>query len=541
MVGINRAFPFLEDSQSLQGQIGTLFKLVHEGSFSTSTQALVLISRIALDSLEGKKKKSGASSISKDLINRFYRALYVQLMSDQLLTKSKNTLFLNLLYRSMKHDPCDRRCAAFLKRLMICATQCPPHIAAGLIFIVSEVLKIKASLISLVTKVEADTLPEDFEDDGNSVHDDDNRSMVGSIAGSIYDNGTTVFGCYDPNKREPLFAMTGNSNMWELAMFRHHFHPSLQSFSRSLFDEPHEIKYQGDPTVDFNLSSFLERFSYKNPKAKKSNTRQMRHLSEAPINSADFIAIAPEKVAPDKVFFYKFFGAREKLVSEGKTRNRAKNKKRYREEDEDEDEEGDFDEEAGLSDDADEFGSDLDEREIDKFADKLAMDLMRSGGKVDEDDDDVDIDDDGSADDDNDEDYVFNNDESEYLDSGADDSQDEDIFENDDFSDNDYETPYHEESDILDLEDFVKSKKGAKSSVVTNSSDERPKKQKKSKHDPMSDFAPAEDYEHDMEEIVSKIHRNQNMSIMADSGSSEDDGMMKRVKVKTNKKKSSKK
>ena len=161
--GVNKTFPFLKDHSSLYKHIDALFRLVHDENFSTSTQALVLISHMALQSepkvpkgkseaqlrrdkqREAKAKREASSSssldgtddksadaIQKDLSTRFYRALYSQLLSDQLMTKSKNVMFLNLLYRSMKNDPSNNRTAAFAKRLLICSTHCGPHIAAGL-------------------------------------------------------------------------------------------------------------------------------------------------------------------------------------------------------------------------------------------------------------------------------------------------------------------------------------------------------------------------------------------------------------------------
>lgn len=143
--GINRAFPFLKSAEPLAKHIDSLFKIAHTAAFTTSTQALTLISLIAIggdsssggrgEGKEGKGKGKGkgkkgnkrdnritseTESLTKedirsktDLVNRYYRALYAKLFTDQVASRQRNTVFLNLLYRSMKVDPSEQRFSAF--------------------------------------------------------------------------------------------------------------------------------------------------------------------------------------------------------------------------------------------------------------------------------------------------------------------------------------------------------------------------------------------------------------------------------------------
>ena len=91
-----------------------------------------MISRLALqktnDHHNKKDKKGGGQGKNKEssqeagqgeqgLTVRFYRALYAKLLSPQVTTRAYNTLFLNLLFRAMKHDASERRTLAFVKRL----------------------------------------------------------------------------------------------------------------------------------------------------------------------------------------------------------------------------------------------------------------------------------------------------------------------------------------------------------------------------------------------------------------------------------------
>jgi hypothetical protein len=105
LAGINRAFPFLADKASLERNLDSLFKIAQTASFSSATQALTLISHLALgDAKEdssskhkkGKRSKEGdkeevvevapvavAASVETSLITRFYRSLYSKLLCDE--------------------------------------------------------------------------------------------------------------------------------------------------------------------------------------------------------------------------------------------------------------------------------------------------------------------------------------------------------------------------------------------------------------------------------------------------------------------------
>lgn len=81
LIGINRAFPFLRNKMSLTKHLDVLFRLVHNSTLSTATQALALISYIAL--AKTSEKSSEKVEEDSELLNRFYRALYATLNSDQ--------------------------------------------------------------------------------------------------------------------------------------------------------------------------------------------------------------------------------------------------------------------------------------------------------------------------------------------------------------------------------------------------------------------------------------------------------------------------
>ena len=281
------------------------------------------------------------------------------------------------------------RAMAFLKRLAIASTYSTAPIAAALMLIISEIFAVRPSLLVLLTSAESTEASIAPKDAGNSQSDRGIRDPVKTREEGGADRpeevNWQVLGGYDASKREPAFAVRSIPPLWELCLLKNHFHPSVQAFSQSLLSKSsnHFISFDGDPTVDFSLSSFLNRFAYKKPKkqqiekAKESHHRKQRSINEQPVNEEAIDADNLALKAPDKAFFMKFFGDRARLLERGQIRDRTARKK-SRTEGVDEDE----------------------EEEMDRYADKLADDLLRGGDAVgpdidDDDDDDMEGDSDG--------------------------------------------------------------------------------------------------------------------------------------------------
>mmetsp|Transcript_27462 Transcript_27462/g.59151 ORF Transcript_27462/g.59151 Transcript_27462/m.59151 type:complete len:1030 (-) Transcript_27462:1024-4113(-) len=492
LTGINKALPFLRSTESLEKYVDPLFKIVHTAtSFTTATQALMLLSHLALSTAEptptptstskGPPSSSKAKSAhpneleESSLVKRFYRALYAKLLSDQITTRSRNTLFLNLLYRSIKRDAQQNRAMAFIKRLLICATQSVPPIAAGLLFLVSEIMKDRPALKSCLDETPRTNKDKDKESSSTSK-----------------DNVETGFlGNFNVLKREPEFAYAPDATpeLWEAALMRRHFHPSVQSFADSLLAKGHSINFAGDPTVEFSLMAFLNRFAYKNPKKAVSEKigvqHRVRRVEEEPINLT-ISHVAAGEVDPDKQFFHKYFTDKQQLIASGRSRDRSRRKAGGVESDDDGGNNGDESgEEEGEGDEAQEpaerkgKGGRNDEAEMDAFADKLAEDMMRSGaGNIEN--DDFEFSDDGDEEDDDDEvadSATFaprgagvessDDEDGRDFDQGLGDSDEEEVSEGEDWEgDEDSESADEvrdnrmETSDAFDFKDFVAQKNG---------------------------------------------------------------------------------
>lgn len=421
-----------------------------------------------------------------------------------------NPLFLNLLFRSLKKDDNMPRTMAFIKRMASMALHAPAPMAAGLLLMISETFKQKPALTRMLTasdKVVADEKEAAGESDGedadeaNDVDEAGDEGSVGSAGTFTAVGDSGIFGPYDSNKRDPRFAIAGKGvpALFELTLLKQHYHPSVRAFAQALLSPPHEIYFGGDPLVDFTLTAFLDRFVYRHPKKSVENslrkkgravaTDEMTVLEEFG-GLTGVVEGGEEDVAPDKQFFYRFFGERAAMERGGKIRAKKRKSK-----------DGEDDEEAEASDGEEEY------------AEKLAMDLIKSheGGEDEEWDDDAEEDgDEGDWDEGAEGDEAVDLEDFKKRGSKGksvrDDDDDDDDDSDDDFGgdwdaagdgDSDDEgMAMMDDDDVEDSEDDLPPvPKGGKAA----------KGGKKKRDDFEGDFAAAEDYEEQMEENV-KAH-----------------------------------
>lgn len=421
LLGVNRAFPYTNaTSADFQKEIDTLFAVVHKGHHSTSVQALMLLFQVM----------NSTNSVS----DRFYVALYDKLLDPRLRETSKHTAFLNLVFRAMKADVSPARISAMVKRLLQVAIAMPPAFACAVLFLLSELLKVKPQLRTLIDQPEAsagsraeeehfddaeaarhldkEEEEEDTEEEGDDeVARDDGRSdaeqssnVLAKMFGGLPDDAPAARATgavvsfddedgpsksagskekaagddgYDPRKRNPLYAKADMSCAWELDQLARHYHPSVQMFTRQVLENrPGGIQYAGDPLVDFTMLAFFEKFVNKKPRHRTSTSA----AGSAPAKSWTFAAINSEAVleqseetldASDK-FFYKFFQERANREATAPSRRR---KKKSADDDRDDDPFSDVDED----------GDEDEDEEMEAYAQQLAEGIMQDGDMDDED------------------------------------------------------------------------------------------------------------------------------------------------------------
>ncbi|CAM0945405.1 unnamed protein product [Alopecurus aequalis] len=340
LTGVNRALPYVASSEVddiVEVQTPILFRLVHSENFNVGVQSLMLLYQI-----------STKNQIASD---RFYRALYAKLLSPSAVTSSKPELFLGLLVKAMKNDVILKRVAAFSKRLLQVALQRPPQYACGCLFILSEVLKAKPPLWTIVLQNESvDDGIEHFEDivenpedpaiasttpnkqDGmlaslekyNSDAEDgsDTTEQAKGAAGdekgqtNASAEGSTSHVLYNPRHREPSYCNADRASWWELTLLASHVHPSVFTMARTLLSG-NNIVYNGDPLTDLSLPAFLDKFMEKKPKGNRiaegkwHGGSQIAPAKKLDLNhhliGEDLLELAENEVPPEDVVFHRFY------------------------------------------------------------------------------------------------------------------------------------------------------------------------------------------------------------------------------------------
>ncbi|KAL1955791.1 hypothetical protein VTO42DRAFT_8111 [Malbranchea cinnamomea] len=333
LTGVNRAYPFTtSNTERLSNHINTLFRITHSSNFNTSIQALTLIQQL-----------SSNHQVSAD---RFYRTLYESLLDPRIVTSSKQSMYLNLLYKALKADLNMKRIKAFIKRLVQILTLHQPSFTCGVFYLIRELETTYPSLTSLVDQ------PEDHESDDEEVFRDvpDEDEQV-STEPAMQEQQRTRKNAYDSRKRDPEQSNADNSCLWELLPYLSHFHPSVAVGASQLL---HHQKMSGKPDLSLHtLSHFLDRFVYRSPKTQPSLrgssimqplaggdtsgllvTSDRSAKTQEPVNSEAFWKKKSEEVAAEDVFFHQYFNrlGKDKL----RTKDKAANKK-HKGEDESED------------------------------------------------------------------------------------------------------------------------------------------------------------------------------------------------------------
>ncbi|KAI9804269.1 MAG: hypothetical protein M1833_007076 [Piccolia ochrophora] len=310
LTGVNRAYPFAgTDDSSFQNNLNTLFVITHSANFNTSIQALLLIQQL-----------TASKQIASD---RFYRTLYESLLDPRLLTSSKQTMYLNLLFRSMKSDLNHRRTKAFIKRLVQVISLHQPAFACGVLYLIRDLENTIGSLKTLLNQ------PEEHDDD-NPIDPTRSDTQNGVIDGNQSRTDPSKAPTYDGRKRDPEYSHAENSCLWELLPFEIHFHPSVALFASKLMRSDDKMPAKPDMSLH-TLTHFLDRFVYRNAKASTApqgtsimqplageNSREMllSHRAagrmQAPLNIPNFWNRKQEDISVDEVFFHKYFAQMDK-------------------------------------------------------------------------------------------------------------------------------------------------------------------------------------------------------------------------------------
>lgn len=148
--------------------------------------------------------------------DRFYRTLYESLLDPRVATSSKQTLYLNLLYKALKSDLNVRRVKAFVKRIVQVLGLHQPSFICGMFYLIRELERTFTGVQSLFDQPEENDSDEEEifrdvpdEDEGRGETEDSERRPQKPNHG------------YDPRKREPEHSNADRTCLWELVSTRY--------------------------------------------------------------------------------------------------------------------------------------------------------------------------------------------------------------------------------------------------------------------------------------------------------------------------------
>lgn len=256
MTGIHRAFPYADtDSTTFAEHIDTLFRVARTSTFNKSVQAFQLLYHFMTS--------------NDSLSDRYYSAIYERILTPEALVTNKQSLFFNILFKSLRVDPSAPRVAAIVKRMLqLCAYAQPPFATACLIM-VSELAKKKPSLKAMVVHDD-----DDDEDEAGTKGDSGDGAVVKESQMVDLDEtkNSKLANAYKPLKRDPRYTNADKTLLWELYTLRKSYHPSVAKFAETIL-KGESINYAGDPLLNFTLINFLDRFSFKNPKKRLTESK----------------------------------------------------------------------------------------------------------------------------------------------------------------------------------------------------------------------------------------------------------------------------
>jgi len=229
------------------------------------------------------------------------------MLADDLTINHSNQVFFDLLYNAMKEDYSIPRIKAFLKRLMQVAVHAEPPFLISSLLLLARMLQTHPGAKSLLNfsdqnKLDLDDEEEVFKDvpdeDDGIVEEQPQGIQMAKENALLLSNDLKQkkFSTeYDPYKREPLYANAESSFLFEVLMLKQHYHPTVKLYANAIVEDVNKnaklFDYQGNALLDFSLSNFLDRISFKKPKKTYGNKANKMRMSKlvAPISDTVII------------------------------------------------------------------------------------------------------------------------------------------------------------------------------------------------------------------------------------------------------------
>lgn len=173
--------------------------MTHASTFNAAIQALSLIFTISL--------------VKQNVSDRFYRTLYESLLDPRISHSSKQSMYLNLLFKAIRADTDTRRVKAYVKRMVQIAARNQPAFISGIFFLLSQLFDAQPGLRAMLTTPEEEDDEEYFVDAPEDEDDEEKKAKIADEKAKRASNGKNE---YDGRKRDPRFSNAEKSCLWEL-------------------------------------------------------------------------------------------------------------------------------------------------------------------------------------------------------------------------------------------------------------------------------------------------------------------------------------
>lgn len=227
---------------------------------------------------------------------RFFKVVYNLLGDPSFLHSSLTELFLELLFNVIKNDYSIVRKCAMVKKLLGNTIHAEPNVIIAVLLFVKMLAKEESGLGQLIENkgninafvgddeiIEEPSSDSEEQNEWDTEKPDSAKKSENKTPADKTQKGETKLSfeevlkldtIYNPSSayvfdgKNPLYSNADLANLPELVYLSKHYHPSVQKISKLLMSNlAHpEVKYDGNPLLDFNFSSFLTRFCLKKPK-----------------------------------------------------------------------------------------------------------------------------------------------------------------------------------------------------------------------------------------------------------------------------------
>jgi ribosome biogenesis protein MAK21 len=224
------------------------------------------------------------------------------------------------MFKAMRSDSSVARVMAFVRRLLQMSLFNESNYTCASLLVINELLRSRQEIrYSVFTQVAKKTVSiketKDSDSDEEVFQDvdrieDENKHAENAVNKAI--TKKMKIEPYDALKREPQFAHAEGAPIWELVQLARHAHPTVALWSSELL-KGELVEYAGDPLLDFGLSNFLDRISFKSPKTEEKVTQHRQRMAtfEQPVNEVDLDNVERRK---EEEYLYKYVEMKPKKV-----------------------------------------------------------------------------------------------------------------------------------------------------------------------------------------------------------------------------------